>query len=65
MTDDNYIFFGMKEIMKFYKIQSEERFYKLIEIGMPAKKIVGTWIGTQKNINHFFDKLTQSESSVK
>jgi len=65
MTDDNYIFFGMKEIMKFYKIGSEDKFYSLVKIGMPAKKIVVTWIGTQKNIDEFFHKITQTESSVK
>ncbi len=62
MDEKNYVFFGMKEIMKAYKIGSEDKFYNLVKLGMPVKKIVGTWTGTQKNINKWFDEKTHCEN---
>lgn len=62
MPEENKIFIGMKEIMNHYKIGSEEKFYALVKLKMPVKKVIGTWMGTQNAINKFFEEITSQNS---
>ncbi len=59
MSEETKILIGMKKIMDYYQIGSEEKFYKLVkEEKMPCKKIVGSWVGSVNKINEWFEEKT-------
>ena len=62
MLKSNGILIGIKEIMYYIGIQSEQRFRKLVKAGLLAKNDQGRWYAHVDNIEDFFRDYTRETS---